>query len=78
MGIYGEKKDYEELVRENIEKANLLHDLNDEGKAIIEKLLEERSNIRNKNGLFASCKINRINKKIEKIKEKYKNKQESN
>ena len=32
MGLYGEKKDYEELVKENIEHAKLLHSLSDEDK----------------------------------------------
>lgn len=72
MGIYGDKKDYEELVKESIEKANLLYNLTDEGKALVEKLLNDRETIRNKNGLFASFKINSINKKIEKIRQKYK------
>lgn len=72
MGIYGDKKDYQELVKESIEKANLLYNLTDEGKALVEKLLNDRETIRNKNGLFASFKINSINKKIEKIRQKYK------
>ena len=72
MGIYGDKKYYEQLVKESIEKANLLYNLNDEGKVLVEKLLNERENIRNKNGIFASFKINRINRKIEKIEKKYK------
>lgn len=72
MGIYGEKKDYEQLVKENIEKARLLYDINDEGRKLIEHLLEEREKIRNKNGIFANIKINKINKKIEKIKKQYK------
>ena len=72
MGIYGDKKDYEQLVKESIEKANLLHNLTDEGKLIVEQLLSEKEAIRSKNGIFASFKINRINKRIEKVKEKYK------
>lgn len=72
MGIYGENKDYEQLVKENIEKARLLYDINDEGRKLIEHLLEEREKIRNKNGIFANIKINKINKKIEKIKKQYK------
>lgn len=72
MGIYGEKKDYEQLVKENIEKARLLYGINDEGRKLIEHLLEKREKIRNKNGIFANIKINKINKKIEKIKKQYK------
>lgn len=71
MGLYSEEKDYEQLVRENIEKANLLYNLNDDGRKLVLDLLERKEIIREKNGLFASIKINNINKKIEKIKKKY-------
>jgi len=67
MSIYGEKKDYEQLVKENIEKANLLFNLNEKDKILVETLLSKRENLRNKNGIFASFQINRINSKIEKI-----------
>ena len=72
MGIYGEKKDYEQLVKENIEKANLLYGLNDKDKVLMESLLEKREKLREKNGLLANIKINKINKKIDSIKQKYK------
>lgn len=71
MGIYGDEKDYEQLVKDNIEKAKLLYDLNDEGKKLMEMLLIQKEKIRNKNGIFASLKINRINKKIDIIRSKY-------
>lgn len=72
MGIYGEKKDYEQLVKENIEKANLLYNLNDEGRKLVEELLKKKEAIQAKNGIFANLQINRINKKISKIEKKYK------
>jgi hypothetical protein len=67
MGIYGDKKDYEQLVKENIEKANLLYNLNDDGRKLVEELLDKRERIRNKNGILANFKINRINSRIKKI-----------
>ena len=56
MGLYDDKKDYEELVKENIAK--------------VLKLLEEKEKIKEKNGIFANFKLKIINKKIEKIKKK--------
>ena len=67
MGIYGREKDYQELVKDNIEKAKLLYGLNNEDRKLVETLLEEREKIRNENGLFANIRINIINSKIEKI-----------
>lgn len=72
MGLYGEKKDYEELVKENIEHAKLLHSLSDEDKKIIVNLINQKELIKSKNGLFANFKLKRIYKKIEKIQKKYK------
>ena len=70
MGLYGEKKDYEELVKDNIEKANLLYSLSEEDKKEINILLNKKSKIIEKNGIFANLQLNRINKKIQKIKKK--------
>ncbi len=67
MGLYGEKKDYEELVKENIEKAKILYSLSDENKILVNKLLEEKEIIKQKNGLFANMKLKSIDKKINKI-----------
>ena len=67
MGLYGEKKDYEELVKENIEKAKILYSLSDENKILVNKLLEEKEIIKQENSLFANIKLKNIDKKIEKI-----------
>lgn len=71
MGIYGDKKDYEELVKENIIKAKLLHLLSKEDQTKVASLLNQKERIKEKNDLFANFKINRINHKIEKIRKKY-------
>lgn len=71
MSIYGEKKDYEELIHEKIQIAKALCALSDEDKREVELLLKQKEKIRNKNGFFATFQINRINKKIEKIQSKY-------
>ena len=73
MGLYGEKKDYEQLVKENIEKANLLYSLSEEDRKEINILLNKKSEIIEKNSIFANFKLNKINKKIQKIKKKYNN-----
>ena len=74
MGLYGDKKDYEQLVKENIEKAKLLFELSEEDRILASTLLDEKEKIREQNGIFANYKLRKIDKKIEKIKNKYKNK----
>ena len=72
MGLYNDKKDYEELVKENIMKAKLLYNLSEEDREKIIKLLDEKEKIIEKNGFFANLSLKKINKKIEKIKKQYK------
>ena len=74
MGLYGDKKDYEQLVKENIYKAKLLYSLSEEDRALVSKLLNEKEKIMNQNGLLANFKLKHIDKKIEKIQKKYNNK----
>lgn len=61
---------YLDLVKKHIELDKLLYDLPKEKQIIIKKLLEKRDSVRNSNKLFAEYRINRINKKISKIKGK--------
>lgn len=68
MGLYNDKKDYEEMVKENIIKARLLYNLSPEDQKKITNLLNKKEEIIAKNGLFANIKLSRINKKINKIK----------
>ena len=72
MGLYNDRKDYEELVKENIEKGKLLYSINEEGQKLVLELLEEKEKIKTQNGFWANSKLNRINKKIQKIEKKYK------
>ena len=67
MGLYGDKKDYEEMVKENIMKANLLHSLSPEEQKQVIELLKQKEEVMAKNGIFANIKLKSINKKIEKI-----------
>ena len=73
MWLYGDKKDYEQLVKENIKKAKLLYSLSDEDRALVNNLLDEKEKVIEKNGLFANIKLKQIDKKIAKIQSKYKN-----
>lgn len=68
MGLYSDKKDYEEMVKENILKARLLYNLSPKDQKKITNLLNKKEKIIAKNGLFANIKLSRINKKINKIK----------
>lgn len=73
MGIYGDKKDYQELMKENIEKARLLYNLSEKDQQYVKELILQKEKIKEINGFWATFKINNINKKIEKIRNKYKN-----
>lgn len=70
MGLYGDKKDYEEMVKENMIKARLLYNLSPENQKQVLELLEKKEKIMAQNGFWANFKLNRINKKIEKIQKK--------
>ncbi len=72
MNLYGNKKDYETLVKESIEKANILYSLSEEDRNLVNKLLSKKEKIKEKNGIFANFQLNQINKKIQKIKNKKK------
>ncbi len=68
MGIYNsDKKDYEELFKEKMNEAKLMHNLSDENKKKMKELLNKKEEIKQKNGLFSTFQINYINKKIDKI-----------
>ena len=72
MGLYGDKKDYEQLVKENIEKAKLLYELSNEDRILVSNLLDKKEKIKEENGLLANYKLKQVNKKIDNIKNKYK------
>lgn len=68
MGLYGDKKDYEELVKNNISKAKILYSLSEENRILVNGLLDKKEKIKEKNGFFANFQLRLIDKKIEKIK----------
>lgn len=68
MGLYGDKKDYEELVKNNISKAKILYSLSEENRILVNELLDKKEQIKEKNGFFANFQLRLIDKKIEKIK----------
>lgn len=67
MGIYGEEKDYEELIKENIEFSKLIYNLKDSDKKLVKELWFKKNEIKKKNSIFSTFQINHINKKIENI-----------
>lgn len=67
MGLYGDKKDYQELVKENISKAKLLYGLNSEDIEKVLDLLNKKQEIMRKNGFFSNIQLKQLDKKIEKI-----------
>ena len=46
MGLYGDKKDYEQLVKENIQKAKLLYALSPEDRILVEKILFDKEKVK--------------------------------
>lgn len=68
MGLYGDKSDYQELVKKNIFRAKILYGLSEEDSKEVTQLLDEKDKIIEENGLFANFKLKKIDKKIEKIK----------
>lgn len=57
MGFYGDKKDYEQIVKENIFKAKLLSSIPESNRTIAISLLEKREEISQKNGLFVNFEL---------------------
>ncbi len=74
MGLYGDKKDYQELVKDNISKAKILYNLSEKDRILVNELLNKKEKIKEKNGILSNFELQKIDKKIEKIKNKNKHK----
>ena len=48
MSLYGDKKDYEQLVKENIQKAKLLYALSEEDRILVNNLLNQKEQVKEK------------------------------
>lgn len=70
MSLYGDKKDYEELVKDNIQKAKLLISIPEENRSLALELLNQREEIIKKNGVFVNFELKKIDKKLDKLKNK--------
>lgn len=62
---------YDELVKENILIAKTLYNLPKDQQERIKKLLLKKHKLVQKNGFFAELQIEKINRKINKIREEY-------
>ena len=78
MGLYGDKKDYQELVKDNISKAKILYNLSEKDRILVNELLNKKEKIKEKNGILSNFELQKIDKKIEKIKNKNRNKSNNN
>ena len=65
------ENDFEAKFKEKIELANLLVGLSDKDTNIVYDLYHKKKEIMKKNSLFAGIKVNKINKQINKIINKY-------
>lgn len=65
------ENDYEAKLKEKIELANLLVGLSDKDTETVHSLYLQKKEIIKKNSFLANIRINKINKKIEKIRNKY-------
>ena len=63
--------DFENKLKEKIELANLLVGLNDSDTEKVHLLYQKKKNIMKKNSIFSGIQINKINKQIDKIRNKY-------
>ncbi|MGN1299527.1 MAG: hypothetical protein ACI4UE_06070 [Candidatus Scatovivens sp.] len=68
MAQLNENESYSDFVKEHIELDKLLYNLPKEKQLLIKKLLNKKISIRKSNKIFAEYRINRINKKINNIK----------
>ena len=68
MGLYGDKKDYETLFKENINKARILYEIPEQNRPKAIELLKQKEEIIEKNGFFANFQLSKINKELEKLK----------
>lgn len=66
-----EKLDFCNLVKENIEIAKSLSNLPENKKEEVKNLLLKKKEIQIRNGFLAEIKIEKINKKIKKIREDF-------
>ena len=57
MGLYGDKSDYQELVKKNISRAKILYGLSEEDSKEVIKLLNEKDKIIEENGFWANFKL---------------------
>lgn len=67
MSIYNDNKDYQKLIKNNIELANILNSTPVEHQNYVMELLNKKQEIMEKNGIFASFQLDSINKKINKL-----------
>lgn len=65
------ENDFEAKFKEKVELANLLVGLSDKDTNIVYDLYHKKKEIMKKNSLFAGIKVNKINKQINKIINKY-------
>lgn len=68
MGLYGDKKDYETLFKENVNKARILYEISEQNRPKAIELLKQKEEIIEKNGFFANLQLSKINKELEKLK----------
>ncbi len=71
MNTSNENFHFDEIIKENIYIAKYLYNLPENKKREVRKLLLKKEKIKQKNGLFAELRIDKINKKISKIREGY-------
>ena len=68
LSLYGDKTDYEELVKDNIQKAKILVSIPEKNRPLVLELLKKREEVIKKNGLFVNLELKKIDKKINKLK----------
>ncbi len=62
---------YDDLIKDNISIAKAINNLPKKQQEKVKNLLLKKQIIKNKNGFFAEIQIEKINRKINKIREEY-------
>ena len=71
MSNINKDEHYDNLIKDNISIAKAINNLPKKQQEKVKNLLLKKQIIKNKNGFFAEIQIEKINRKINKIREEY-------
>ena len=78
MSNINKDEHYDNLIKDNISIAKAINNLPEKQQEKVKNLLLKKQIIKNKNGFFAEIQIEKINRKINKIREEYNEEKKQN